>query len=79
MRTMYLLIIWPKVALGDESIGKVVEVSDLRVVLGRELVDRKKPLVRVEGEVPCVVVGKVPRVRAVADQDLVRATFAQFG
>ena len=58
-----------KRALGEEPIGEVVEVGDLGVVLGCELVDRKEPLVRVEGEVPCVVVGEVPRVRAVADDE----------
>ena len=44
-------------------------MGDLRVVLGRELVDRKEPLVRIENEVPRVVVGEVPRVRAVADDE----------
>ena len=34
-----------KRALGEEPIGEVVEVGDLRVVLDRELVDRKEPLV----------------------------------
>ena len=58
-----------KSTLGEEPIGEIVEVGDLLVVLGRKLVDRKEPLVRVEGEVPCVVVGKVPRVRAVADDE----------
>ena len=58
-----------KRALGEEAIGEVVEVGDLGVVLGRELVDRKEPLVGVEGEVPRVVVGEVPRVRAVADDE----------
>ena len=56
-------------ALGEEPIGEVVEVGNLGVVLGRELVDRKKPLVSVEGEVPRVVVGEVPRVGAVADDE----------
>ena len=41
-------------ALGEEPIGEVVEVGNLGVVLGRELVDRKEPLVSVEGEVPRV-------------------------
>ena len=58
-----------KRALGEKLIGEVVEVGYLRVVLGRELVDRKEPLVRVEGEVPRVVVGEVPRVRAVTDDE----------
>ena len=56
-------------ALGQEPFREVVEVGDLGVVLGREPVDRKEPLVRVEGEVPRVVVGEVPRVRAVADDE----------
>ena len=56
-------------ALGEEPIGEVVEVDNLGVVLGRELVDRKEPLVSVEGEMPRVVVGEVPRVRAVADDE----------
>lgn len=58
-----------KCALGEELVCEVVEVGDLGVVLGRELVDRKVPFVRVEGEVPLVVVGKVPRVSAVADNE----------
>ena len=36
-------------ALGEELIGEVVEVGNLGVVLGRKLVDRKEPLVSVEG------------------------------
>ena len=56
-------------ALGEEPVGEVVEVGDLGVVLGREPVDRKEPLVRVECEVPLVVVGKILRIRAVADDE----------
>ena len=69
MRTMYLLIIWPKRALGEEPIGEIVEVSDIRIVPGREPVDRKESLVRVEGEMPRLVVGEVIRIRAVADNE----------
>ena len=58
-----------KRALGEEPVGEVVEVGDLAVVLGRETVDRKEPLVRIEGEVPIVVVGEVLRIRAVADDE----------
>ena len=64
-----MLIIWPSVHLAEEPIGEIVEVGDFGVVLVRELVDRKEPLVSVEGEVPRVVVGEVPRVRAVADDE----------
>src|SRR3546814_8591923 len=42
---------------------------DLFVVLGRELVDRKEPLVSVESKVPRVVVGEVSSFRAVADDE----------
>jgi len=56
-------------ALGEEPVGEVVQVGDLAVVLGREPVDRKEPLVRVEGEVPLVVVGEVLRIRAVANDE----------
>ena len=58
-----------KRALGEEPVGEFVEVGDLRVILVRELADRKKLLVRVECEMPRVVVGEVPRVRAVADDE----------
>ena len=58
-----------KRALDEEPIGEVVEVGDLGVVLGRELVDRKEPLVSVEGEMPRVVVCEVPSVRAIADDE----------
>ena len=66
-------------ALGEEPIGKVVEVGDLRVVLGRELVDRKEPLVRVEGEMPRVVVCEVPRVGAIADDEKLDEAEQRFG
>ena len=52
-----------KRALGEEPIGEVVEVGDLRIVPGREPVDRKEPLVCVEDKVAAVVVGEIPRCR----------------
>ena len=58
-----------KRALGEELIGEVVEVGNLGVVLGREPANRKKPLISVEGEVPCIVVGEVPSVRAIVADD----------
>ena len=66
---MYLADHLAERALGEEPIGEVVEVGDLGVIIGREPVDRKEPLARVEGEVSRVVVGEVPRVRAVADDE----------
>ena len=56
-------------AFGEELLGEVVEVGDLVVVLGRELVDGQEALVGVEGEVAGVVVGEVPGVGAVADDE----------
>ena len=66
---MYFADRLAKRAFGKEPIGEFVEVGDLRVVFGGELVDRKELLVGVEGEVLRVVVGEVPRVRAVADNE----------
>ena len=56
-----------KCAFGEEPFGEVVQVSDLGVVFGRELVDWKEMLVRIESEVSYVVVGEVPSISAVAD------------
>ena len=56
-------------ALGEEGFGEVVEMGDLRVVLVGELVDGQEALVGVEAEVAGVVVGEVPGVAAVADDE----------
>ena len=56
-------------ALGEEALGEVVEVGDLRVVLVGELVDGQETLVGVEGEVAGVVVGEVVGAVAVADDE----------
>ena len=64
-----MLIIWPRVHLARNRSAKSSRWVIFDVVLVRELVDRKEPLVRVEREVPRVVVGEVPRVRAVADDE----------
>ena len=56
-------------AFGEEAVGEVVEVGDLLVVLGGELVDGQEALVGVEGEVAGVVVGEVAGVGAVADDE----------
>ena len=42
-------------------------MSDLGVVLGRELVDWKEMLVCIESEVSYVIIGEVPSISAVAD------------
>ena len=46
-------------ALGQEGLGEVAEVSDLGVVFGGVLIDGQEVLIRIEGEVAVVVVGKV--------------------
>ena len=56
-------------ALGEEGLGEVVEVGDLLVVLGGELVDGQEALIGVEGEVAGVVVGEVVGAVAVADDE----------
>jgi len=61
-------------ALGKELLGEIVEVGDLGVVFGGELVDGKEALFSIEGEVTGVVVGEVPGVRLVAgDEELDKA------
>ncbi len=54
-------------------------MGDLRVVHVSELVDRQELLVSVECEVPRVVVGEVPRVRAVADDEELDETQERLG
>ena len=56
-------------AFGEEGFGEAVEVGDLLVVLGGELIDGQKALVGVEAEVAAVVVGEIPGVAAVADDE----------
>ena len=56
-------------AFGEEGLGEVVEVGDLLVGLVGVLVDGQETLFGVEREVPGVVVGEVPGVGAVADDE----------
>ena len=56
-------------ALGEELLGKGIEVRDLLVILGGELVDGQEALVGIEAEMAGVVVGKVPGIRAVTDDE----------
>ena len=58
-----------KGAFGEELFGEAVEMGDLLVVLPGKLVERQKTLVGVEAEVVAVVVGKVPGIGAVADDE----------
>ncbi len=56
-------------AFGEEGIGKAVQMGDLAVVHVRELVERQEALVGVEAEVAAIVVGEIPGVAAVADDE----------
>ena len=56
-------------ALGEELLGEVVEVRDLRILLGGVLVDGQESLFGIEGEVAGVVVGEVVRAVAIADDE----------
>ena len=66
-------------ALREELLGEVVEVCDLAVVFRGELVDRKEALLRVEGEVAGVVVGEIPGICAVADDEKLHETQQRAG
>ncbi len=59
----------PQGTLGRELLGKTIEQSDFLVVFAGELVNRQEALIRVKAEVPCVVVGEVPGIGAVADDE----------
>jgi len=56
-------------ALGQKFLGKAVEMRDLLVVRAGKLIDRQEALVGVETEMAGVVVGEVPGIRAVADDE----------
>lgn len=56
-------------ALGQEVLGKAVEMGDLLVVPVGVLIDGKEEFLRIEGEVPEIVVNKVVGVRPVADDE----------
>ena len=56
-------------AFGEKLLGKGIKVGDLLVVFGGELIDGQEALVGVEAEVPRVVVGEIPGVAAVTDDE----------
>lgn len=56
-------------ALGQEGLGKAVEVGDLIVGFVSVLVDGQEALIGVERKVPSVIVGEVPGIGAVADNE----------
>ena len=66
-------------AFGQKLVSKLVELGDLLVGLVGKLVDGQKPLVRIERKVPCVVVGEVVGVGAVADDEELQKAQQRFG
>ena len=66
-------------AFGKKSFGKAVEVGDLVVRLVRKLVDGQKALVLIEREVARVVVGEIPGVAAVADDEKLQKAQQRLG
>ena len=55
--------------LAKEGFRKAVEMGDLLVVLGGELVNGEKALVGVEAEMAGVVVGEIPGIASIADDE----------
>ncbi|KUG44601.1 hypothetical protein ALP79_200086 [Pseudomonas savastanoi pv. fraxini] len=55
--------------LGQELLSKVVQLRDFFVVIAGELVNGQEALVSVEAEVTRIVVGEVPGVSAIADNE----------
>jgi len=56
-------------AFGEEFLGEGIEVSNLLVVFAGELVNGQEAFVGVEAEMAGVVVGEVPGVGAIADDE----------
>ncbi len=56
-------------AFGKEGLRKAVEMRDLLVVLGGELIDGQKALVGIEAEMAAVVVGEIPGIASIADDE----------
>ena len=61
-------------AFEEKGLGEAVEVGDLLVLLVGELVDGEEALVGIEGEVAGVVVGEIPGIGAVADDEELHET-----
>ena len=56
-------------AFDEERLGEAVEVGDFLVVLAGELIDGQEALVGIEAEMAAVVVGEIPGVAAIADDE----------
>ena len=56
-------------AFSQKLLGEAVEMGDLLVVFTGKLVERQITLVGIEGEVAVIVIGEVPGIGAVADDE----------
>jgi len=56
-------------AFGQKLLGKTVEMSNLLVVYSGKLVERQKTLISIKTEVAAVVVGEVPDITPIADDE----------
>ena len=65
--------------LGQEFLGKAVQMGDFLVVFAGKLVERQKALVGIKAEVAAVVVGEVPGIAAVADDEELHEAQQCFG
>ena len=68
-----------KRAFHQEGLGEALEVGDLLVVLCGELINGQEALVGIEGEVAGVVVGEIPGVAAVANDEQLEEAEEGFG
>jgi hypothetical protein len=60
---------FPQRAFGQKLLGKTVEMGDLLVVFSGKLVERQKTLSSIKTEVVAVVVGEVPGITPIADDE----------
>ena len=66
-------------AFVQEGVGEIIQMGDLFVVFRRQLIDGQKALIGVEGEVFVAVVGEVPGLCSVADDEQLHETQQRVG
>ena len=62
----------------QEVVCKAVKLGDFFVVVSSELVQRQKTFIRIKTEMAAVIVGKVPRIAHVADNEKLQKTEQRF-
>jgi hypothetical protein len=58
-----------KEAFGKELLGKFIQSVDLSVVFGGEFINGQESLFGIEAEVPIIVVGEIPGIHLIADDE----------